>query len=259
MKILLLVALSLTSGFLSLRAQTVGQAVARIHRERILSSYLLAFGRPATEDEVKYWLGQNPKSVADLVTRHRDYLGRDRGTHQDTIRRSYLAALGRAPTDAEIKHWMGGTDSFTTLVNHHVAWLRSNPAEYENVIKRSYQNILGRAATGAETSHWKGQGVLAYSVLAACHDDWKKRGGERPGRAVLPAASPHLHTVSVSPEVFAEARVALGSLIGNDGGSIVGNAGGNLVAAGAGNMVAAGGGNMVAAGGGNMVAAGGGN
>lgn len=252
MKKLLVCLVALSSGFFAsgVNAETIGQAVAKL-QQRIQASYLLAFGRLAKDDELKFWTGQNPKSVAELVGRHREYLGRDQGTHEDTIRRSYFAALGTGPKPTEIKHWMGGTDTFTTLVSNHVTWLRGNPAEYESVIKRSYQNVLGRPAKDAEVAYWKGQGVFAYSVLAACHEDWKKRGGERSGKAMLPATSPHLHAVAVTPDIFAETRSAVSTLIGNDGGSIVGNAGGNIVAAGAGNMVAAGGGNIVAAGAGN--------
>lgn len=236
----------------SLVAATVGQAVAAVQRERVQSSYLVAFGRLATEDEVKYWAGQNPKSVSDLVTRHRDYLSRDKGTHQDTIKRSYASALGKNPNAGEINHWMGGNDTYTTLVNNHISWLRSNPNEYAEVIKRSYQAVLRRQPTAAEINYWKGQGVLAYSVLAACHEDFKRQGGERKGAATLPTSSSFLSSVPVSPGVLAETKTAIG-------GGIVAAGGGNIVAAGAGNIVAAGGGNIVAAGAGNVVSPGGAN
>lgn len=259
MKLLRLLPLILALVFPALPAQTVGEAVAKVQRERIQSSYLIAFGRLATHDEVKYWSGQNPKSVAELVSRHRDYLKRDTGTHQDTIRRSYVAALGTNPKPAELKHWMGGSDTYAGLVKNHIEWLKGNPAEYEKVIKRSYQTVLGRAPTTAEVNYWKGQGTFAYYVLASCHEDFKRRGGAGAPKAVFPSAPTFAATVQVSPNILGETRSAISSLIGNDAGSIVGNAGGNLVAAGGGNMVAAGGGNMVAAGGGNLVAAGGGN
>jgi hypothetical protein len=248
-----LLAVSCFAGLTNLRAQTVGDAVARIHRERIQASYLIALGRLATEDEVKYWIGQNPKSVSDLVTRHRDYLTRDNGTHQDVIRRSYLAALGKPPSGSEMQHWMAGSDTYTNLVTNHTNWLRSNPAQYVEVIKRSYQNVLGRPAKDAEVNHWKNQGVFAYCILAACHEDWKKRGGEATATATkaVPTSSSFLNTVSVSPNILSESKLAVSSLIGNDGASMVAAGGGNMVAAGGGNMVAAGGGNMVAAGGGN--------
>lgn len=248
-----LFALSCFVGFASpsLRAETVGQAVAKIQRDRVQSSYLIALGRLASDDEVKYWSSQNPKSVTELVARHRDYLARDNGTHQDVIRRSYLAALGKSPNGSEIQHWMGGTDTYTNLVVNHVNWLRSNPAEYEAVIKRSYQNVLGRQPKAAEINHWKSQGVFAYCILAACHEDWKRRGGEGTAKAAVPTSSSYLSSVAVSSNILSESRSAVGSLIGNDAGSMVAAGAGNMVAAGAGNMVAAGAGNMVAAGAGN--------
>ncbi len=186
----------------ALFAQKVGDAVAQIHRERVQSSYLISFGRLATDAEVKHWVGQNPKSVAELIMKHRDYLVRDTGTHQDTIRRSYQAAFGTTPKPAEIQHWMGGNDTYTGLVKNHINWLKSNPAHYDEVIKRSYQNVLGRPAKPAEVSYWKGQGVFAYYVLAACHEDWKKRGGEGTAKAVFPQSTSFAAVFPVSASVW---------------------------------------------------------
>jgi hypothetical protein len=83
-------------------------------------------------------------------------------------------------------------------------------------------------------------------VLAACHDDFKRRGGEAKAgvKVAVPTSSSYLNSYPVSGSVLAESRMAVGA-------GIVGNAGGNIVAAGAGNLVAAGGGNIVAAGAGN--------
>ena len=236
------------------RAQTVGQAVAQIQRERIQASYLLAFGRKASDAEVGYWSKQNPKSVAQLVGLHNTYLVRDEATHRETIRRSYQDTLGVAPKPEETKHWMSGGDNYTELVKKHLGWLKQNPAEYEKVIRRSYQSVLRRAPDGAELAYWKSQGTFSHAVLAACHEDWTKRNATTArvagGKPTPAATSRYLATMAVSPTIATEARTAA-NLIGNDAGSIVGNAGGNIVAAGAGNLVAAGGGNIVAAGAGN--------
>ncbi len=237
-------------------------AQTQVQRERIQSSYLLAFGRAATDAEVGYWSKQNAQTIADLIAGHRRYLKQDLGTHRTTIRRSYIDALGREPNDGEYRHWLAGDDTYTQLMKNHMSWLRGNPAEYDGVIRRSYNLVLKRAPTGAEIAYWKGQGTLSYAMLAAAHDSWKKQnpsgGAKVSGRSSVSASTPFLTTVTISPAVAAEAVKAAG-LVGNDGASLIGNDGGSLVAAGGGNLVAAGGGNLVAAGGGNLVAAGAGN
>ena len=234
---------------------------SEIQRQRIQASYLLSFGRKATDDEVAYWTKQGMRTVADLVTNHRNYLTQDAGTHRATIRRSYIDALGREPNDGEYKHWMGGNDTYAQLMKNHVNWLAGNPGEYGNVIKRSYRFVFGRKATDDEVNYWRSQGTLSYAMLVGAHDTWKKQNPSTPpktsGKATVSTSTGFLTTVVLSPAATAEVRatglisddgstlVAAGggNLIGNDGGSLIGNDGGSLVAAGGGNLVAAGGGN----------------
>lgn len=246
-------------------------AQTQVQRERIQASYLLAFGKKATDAEVVYWAKQSAQSIADLIAAHRRYLKQDVGTHRETIKRSYIDALGRDPIENEYKHWLTGDDTYTQLMKNHITWLRGNPAEYEKVIRRSYRLVLNSTPTGAEINYWKGQGTLSYAMLAAAHDWWKKQNPSSSAKpaakaTVAPTNTTYLTVAPVSAAVAAEAIKAAGlvgndgaSLVGNDGASLVGNDGASLVAAGGGNLVAAGGGNLVAAGGGNLVAAGGGN
>lgn len=232
----------------------VGDAVAQIQRERVQASYVLAFGRAASEDEIKYWVGQNPKSVSELVSRHKQYLKQEAGTQTNTIKRSYVDALGRNPKDAEIKHWAAGNDSYTELMQKHIDWLGGNPAEQEAVIKRSYQLVFGRQPKPAELKYWQGQGVLSYAVLVGCHEDFKRANSATTekvsGSATLSPNSKYLTTVTVSTSIASEAKALLRSasnygIVAAGAGNIVGNAGSNygIVAAGAGNLVAAGAGN----------------
>ncbi|HEY1109304.1 MAG TPA: hypothetical protein VGE76_11745, partial [Opitutaceae bacterium] len=245
----------------ALAASVSAQTQAQL--ERIQASYLLAFGKKATEAEVGYWSKQSAQSISDLIANHQRYLKQDVGTHRATIKRSYIDALGREPNDGEYKHWLSGSDTYTQLMKNHVAWLRGNPAEYEKVIRRSYRLVLNSTPSAAEINYWKGQGTLSYAMLAAAHDWWKKQNPSGNGKpaakaTIAPASTTYLTVAPVSAAVAAEAIKAAG-LIGNDGGSLVGNDGASLVAAGGGHLVAAGGGNLVAAGGGNLVAAGAGN
>lgn len=236
--------------------------------QRIQASYLIVFGRGATGDEVAYWKKQNPRSVGDLVTNHRQYLSRDANTHRATIRRSYIDALGREPNDGEYRHWMGGNDTYTQLMKNHVGWLSGNPGEYESVIKRSYRFVFNRPANAGEIQYWRSQGTLSYAMLVAAHDTWRKANPSTPktaGTAKVSGDSTFLASVVVSSGITAEIRAS--GLISDDGSTLVAAGGGNLVAAGGGNLIGNDGasligndgGSLVAAGGGNLVAAGGGN
>lgn len=255
--ILVSTALLVTAGF----ADTVSQ--------RIQASYLIAFGRNASGGEVTYWTQQNPRSVSDLVTGHRQFLSRDAATHRATIRRSYIDALGREPNNGEYQHWMGGNDTYTQLMKNHVSWLAGNPGEYEAVIKRSYRFVFNRQPNTAELQYWRSQGTVSYALLVATHDTWRRANPSTPktsGTAKVAADSSFLATAVVSRTIAQEARLASGligndgstlvaagggNLIGNDGSTLVGNDGASLVGNDGASMVAAGGGNLVAAGGGN--------
>jgi len=250
---------------LSLLALAVSPAQAQnasVAAERVQASYMIAFGRAASNDEVAYWTKQNPQSVAALVQNHRTYLSRDAGTHRATITRAYIDAMGRNPTEAEIKYWSGGNDPYATLMKNHISWLGSNPGEYDNVIKRSYQYALHRQPNAGELKYWKSQGILSYAMLVACHEDWKRRNGsnssQTSGGVSIAANSSVLQTVSLSPAIGNEARVAA-NIVASGAGNIVASGAGNIVASGAGNIVASGAGNIVASGAGNIVAVGAGN
>lgn len=229
--------------------QKMKDVVAQIHRDRIQASYLIAFGRKATEDEIKFWAQHSPKSVEYLVGRHNEYLSQNPGVKRDAVRLSYLHAFGTEPEEGHYRHWVPGSDNYTGLMTKHLQWLRGNAAEYEAVLKRSYDRVLRRGPDKAELDWWKKQGTFSFILLAAAHEDWASKNGVKAptvtGKPTLKVTSSFLSTVTVQPEVAKEAA----RLIGNDAGSLIGNDAGSLVAAGAGNMVAAGGGNMVAAGG----------
>jgi hypothetical protein len=256
--------------FVLLATVGFGADSAATLRERVQASYIIAFGRTASYDEVAYWTKQNPNSVGDLVAGHRQFLTRDANTHRATITRSYIDAFGRDPNGGEIQHWMSGNDTYTQLMKNHVSWLTGNAAEYEKVIKRSYQFVLQRQPDAGEIKYWRSQGIISYAMLVAAHDTWRKANPSAPaktsGVATVSPSSSYLAGVVVSPLIAREALAASGlvaagggNLVGNDGASLVAAGGGNLVAAGGGNLVGNDGASLVAAGGGNLVAAGGGN
>jgi len=211
--------------------------------ERIQASYLLAFGRKATQSELNYWLSQPDKSIAEHLANHRRFANSDKSTKKALIIKSYKDIIGREPTSGEIDYWMGRDVLYVDLTKNHVQWLNGNPAEYENVIKRSYQTVLNRQPDASEINYWKTQGTLSYVVLVSCHEEWKKANGQTAkktsGSNTISSNSSSLQTYPISDKVANEVRLAAG--INNNGGNVIAAGGGNVIAAGGGNVVAAGG------------------
>jgi hypothetical protein len=233
------------------------QTPAQVQEQRIQASYLIAFGRKARTDEVGYWSKQKVADVAGLVRLHQNYLRTDKGTRQDSIRRSYVDSFGRNPDAGELRHWSAGVDTYSDLMAHHAKWLKSNPAEQDATIDRSYQSALGRKPSAAERTYWRGQGALNFVTLVACHEQWKKAGGQKTsGSAGFAPTSGLLATVNVSRPVANEVVAASPSIRILEG-QLIAAGGQNLIAAGGQNLIAAGGQNLIAAGGQNLIAAGG--
>lgn len=256
---------SLLVSVLVLVTPLAAQSAAKLKEERIQASYLLAFGRKATADEVKYWSGQKFKDVSELIKLHKDFLAKDRGTREASIRKSYVDTFGRNPDAAEIKHWAAGVDTYADLMAKHSEWLKGASAEQDAVINRSYQTALGRKPSDAERAYWRQQGVLNYLTLVACHEEWKKSNPQKTsGTAGFSPDCPSLATVSISSALVSEVRAASpatkvtnGQMVSSGGQSLIAAGGQNLIAAGGQNLIAAGGQNLIAAGGQNLIAAGG--
>lgn len=217
--------------------------------DRIRAAYMIAFGRDANQGELTYWTSQGNLSVAQIVSRHKDYLSRDYGTQKTSIDRAYQDALGRYATQGEIDYWRKGNDTYSTLVQNHVSWLASNPAEYEKVIRRSYKFIFNREPSRGEINYWKGQGTYSYIILVGWHQDYKRRsqtGQTSDGKLNFSNAS---SVVSVNISTTVGNEIKSSGIVAGGAGNIISGGAGNIVAGGAGNVIAAGAGNVIAAGG----------
>ncbi|RZK99351.1 MAG: hypothetical protein EOO89_31190, partial [Pedobacter sp.] len=58
--------------------------------ERIQSSYLIALGKLATNDEVKYWNTRGNLSIQELINNHRAFLNGSTDARRETVTRSYV-------------------------------------------------------------------------------------------------------------------------------------------------------------------------
>src|ERR1700694_2964574 len=223
--------------------------------QRIHTSYVLSFGRDATDAEVKYWKGRGNYTISQLLDYHRQGIPSNAGLHRTLITRAYIDAMGRNPLETEIKYWLSGTDNYTQLMKNHLQWLSGNPAEYEKVVKRAFMFALNRQPTPDQLNQWKNNSQkYSYAMLVSYLQSKKSSSSVQctpeENALSLGLSTPAIVRIPINANIAQEARMAA---------SLVASGGGNIIAAGSGKLVASGGGNLVASGGGNLVASGGGN
>jgi len=233
---LMLAVIMIATSALSSKAQTEDQ----LKTERIGASYMIAMGRMANSGEITYWKSQGNLSVAQLVEKHRAYLSGDKASKRTMIIKAFKNAYGRVPTESEVATNMNQNMTYAEWMNNHLAWLNKSSADYVNVIKNSYKTVFGREPNTAEINYWKTQPVMSHMILAACHEDWKRRNGnaaKTSGSNTIGTSSSYVDLLKVGATVAGEASKIIGSAVGN----VIAPGGGNVVSGGGGNVVAAGG------------------
>lgn len=213
-----------------------------VKTERITVAYMIAMGRKPSSGELNYWKGQGDLTTAQLVEKHRQYLSGDNASKRTMIIKAFKNSYGRNPTESEISTNMNQNMTYAEWMNNHLSWLRKSSGDYVNVIKNSYKTVFGREPNTGELNFWKSQPVMSYMILAACHEDWKRKNGNN-------AKTSGSNTIGTSSSYLDLFKV--GNQVANEASKLIGPAGGNVIAPGGGNVVSSGGGNVVAAGGGN--------
>lgn len=211
-----------------------------VKTERITVAYMIAMGRKPNTGELNYWKGQGNLTVSQLVENHRQYLAGDKASKRTMIIKAFKNSYGRNPTESEISTNMNQNMTYAEWMNNHLAWLKKSSSDYVNVIKNSYKTVFGREPNSGELNFWKSQPVMSHMILAACHEDWKRKN---PNAAKTSGSN----TVGSSSSYLEFAKV--GSQVANEASGLIGPAAGNVIAPGSGNVIAPGGGNVVAAGG----------
>ncbi len=222
---------TLTVGTTSVFAQTKD--------EIINGSYMVSFGRYATNAELNYWR-QNvgSKNISQMVSNHRSYIKTNQSEREQTVKRSYMDAFGWQPSADELRYWSSQQKTYGELMSNHVNnWLNVYPDKKEYVIKQSYYKVFGRTATAAELKYWKSQPTYSFVQLVATHTTWKLKNQTTSA------------VTGVKPNLRNENGVSTAALSASAASQVIAAGGGNVIAPGGGNVVAAGGGNVVAAGG----------
>jgi hypothetical protein len=211
-----------------------------VKTERITVAYMIAMGRKPSSGELNYWKGQGNLSVEQLVENHRQYLAGDKASKRAMIIKAFKNSYGRNPSESEIATNMNQNMTYAQWMNNHLAWLKKSSGDYVNVIKNSYKTVFGREPNTGELNFWKSQPVMSHMILAACHEDWKRKNGNT-------AKTSGANTIGTSSSYVDLFKV--GNEVANEASKLIGPAGGNVIAPGGGNVVSSGGGNVVAAGG----------
>lgn len=224
--------------------------------ERIIASYMIAFGRPPQAAETSYWLTDplSNKTVKDLVEKHRDNMNKvDRSLRLSAVKQSYIDAFGREPRQDEIDYWMGSINTYAEMRQKHVEWFASRPEEWVKVIQASYQFAFKRAPKTDELAYWKGQPARAFWALVVQHDEFIRNNpqlGPKSGTTGSLLVKRE-NKVTISPSILQEIRLNGAGVISTGGGNVISTGGGNVISTGGGNVISTGGGNVISTGGGN--------
>ncbi len=223
--------------------------------ERIAASFVLALGRTPTPAEAEQWGREAPRSLADLLARHRARLQAAPEEQRAVVDRASRDAFGVAGAAG-----LSGTGAYVDLMKEDIRRLEANPGDYLQVVQRAYHAVLARDAYAVEIDYWRARPPVPFALLAACVENWALRN--RPGLTAtsgVPAVSVnsrYLAAVRLSPAVAAEARAAAGlAAVGEP--NLADAVGRHVVAPGAGEVVSVGGIHFTAAGSTALDAAGG--
>lgn len=243
-------------------AVTATPAMAQVHKaEKIVASYIVAFGRTPAQGELNWWMGQPEKSVDGYVAGHRSFMAnQSHSERRETIKRSYQFAMNRQPSQAEIswheQHYP--TSSYAERVAAHTRYIDQDRGTKRSVIIASYRTAMGRSPSEGEINYWMQFSGQNFSTLVARHHQWMRENGI--SRGVRPNAS-------LSSAVRSEIRrVSGGGALTTIGGEVAWGGGpssavarerlqfgGRIISTGGGNIISTGGGNIIATGGGNLI------
>ncbi|HEY1112015.1 MAG TPA: hypothetical protein VGE66_00580 [Chitinophagaceae bacterium] len=217
--------------------------------ERVIASYMIAFGRPPQPAEINYWLTDplSLKPVSDLVEKHRENMNRvDRSLRLTAVKQSYIDAFGRAPRPDEVDYWMGSVNTYAEMRKKHVEWFAARPDEWSKVIQASYQTAFKRAPKAGELAYWKGQPARSFWELVVQHDEFIRNNpnlGPKSGSGGAALVKKE-NKVIITPSLLNEIRLG-------GGAGVISTGGGNVISTGGGNVISTGGGNVISTGGGN--------
>lgn len=211
--------------------------------DRIIASYLLAFGVLPEQGEIDYWMNSQAarQSVGHLYNEHKKSIQSNTTLRDRAIINSYQDALGKTPVQVEIDTWRPLHLSYVELVERHLKFLNDYPDEFRKMIKLTYRREFDREAKKQEVDDWASWGVRAYYSIIQEHQKNKKAGMfSEPPKKIKKSKKSGVQ-VNVSPKTITEIQHAMAGVIATGGGNVIATGGGNVIATGGGNVIATGG------------------
>lgn len=246
-------------------------------RDRVVISYLLAFGRIPASAELSHWAGRREKdwTVAALVESHRAFLQSNTTERTAVVVRSYQMAMGRNPEQREVNDHLGRNRTYAELMTDHVEWMKSGKPwlqlqgdALKAMVDRSYkaagftwyatplgqfrksekEKQAGVLYDDGDIDYWKNEVKsknFTYGQLVVKHLSYKSNYCRKP----IPTPS-----IKIGTTVRNQAASVPGaSDLFSRSSHVIANGGMNVIAVGGMNIIANGGMNIIANGGMNIV------
>jgi hypothetical protein len=247
--------LILLTAFFLAASITVSAQATEEKKDRVIASYLIAFGVLPEQGEIDYWINTSYASqpLSALLGEHKKNIANNQTLQDRAIRNSYQDALGRVPAQSEIETWRPLKLSYADLMGRHMQFLKDYPAEFENVIKLTYRKEFNREAQATEVSNWRSWGVRAYFAIIQEHQKNRKAGmfaQSNQGANKVSQSEKSGIFVRISPKIASEIKTTGGSFVSTNSGTWISTNSGNIISTdGAG--FGAGGGKLIGQAGGN--------
>ena len=226
----------------NLSAQTIEEK-----KDRVIASYLIAFGVLPEQGEIDYWINTSYASqpLSALLGEHKKNITNNQTLQDRAIRNSYQDALGRVPAQSEIETWRPSKLTYSELIDRHVKFLKEYPAEFEKMINLTYKKEFKRDAQKQEIANWKSWGARTYVSIIQEHQKNKRAGmfaENKPSTKLISSKESGVQQ-SVPPKLAEEIKQAMAGVISTGGGNVISTGGGNVISTGGGNVISTGGGN----------------
>lgn len=225
---------------LALAVCTLAAQSQQDRKDRIIISYLIAFGDEPRKGELDYWMTDplSLKNISALVEKHRANMKNDVQLRYRVINNSYLSAFGRYPEPREVEYWKKGSETFTELFASHKKFLTDYREEWKKVVKFSYLQCMNREGRPEEIDYWMKQtAVQTFADIKVHHSSNRKY---EPEWNRVDNNKNAVKLIKLSPEAKQETRVLLNNMVPQMAG-VISTGGLNVIATGGLNVISTGG------------------
>lgn len=212
-------------------------------KDRITTSYLIAFGVEPEQREMDYWLTDplSNKTIKDLVNKHKENMKNDKSLKVKAISNSYLNAFGKYAEPREIDYWKNLAEvySYVELYEKHKSFFLSYRDEWRKVIRLSYLQGMNREPQQREIDYWLNQkNIISFVDLKAEH--FKNRANEPAWNRIDNSKAWKVVPMNLTPVIKQEVKTAIANFT-PQAANVIATGGLNCISTGGLNVIATGG------------------